>query len=79
MHPDDLAIVNGLPCTSMARTLIDLAEVCDRDELLECFANALERGLLTREDFDAARARVEWRPSLAMLDEVVAQVDWPKA
>lgn len=72
LHPDDVTIVNGLPTTSAARTLIDLAEVCDREELLRCFAVARERGLLDFNELTAARSRVEWRPSLKMLDDVIA-------
>jgi hypothetical protein len=40
-------------------------------ELRACFARAREIGLLDPEALRAARARVEWRPSLAMLDEVI--------
>ncbi|GIK76962.1 MAG: hypothetical protein EDQ89_02935 [Acidobacteria bacterium] len=73
LHPDDVCVVDGIPMTSPSRTLIDLAEVMDAAELRECFANARELGLLDLEELAAARARVEWRPSLAMLDEVIAE------
>jgi len=73
LHPDDVAIVDGIPVTSVARTLIDLAEVMDADELRDCFAAARERGLLDLDQLAAARARVEWRPSLAMLDQIIAE------
>jgi hypothetical protein len=33
LHPDDLAVVDGIPVTSIARTLVDLAEILPRDEL----------------------------------------------
>ena len=71
LHPEDVAIVDGIPCTSVARTLVDLAEEMTKDELREVFANADRKGLL---DIDAVRrsaARVEWRPSLQMLYEVI--------
>ena len=71
LHPEDRAIVDGIPCTSVARTLVDLAEEMTKDELREVFANADRKGLL---DIDAVRrsaARVEWRPSLPMLYEVI--------
>ena len=45
----------------------------DADGLRECFHRARERGLLDLDELAAARARVEWRPSLAMLDEVIAE------
>ena len=44
-----------------------------KDELRETFARARELGLLDPAALRASRARVEWRPSLAMLDEVIAE------
>lgn len=71
LHPDDLAVVDGIPVTSIARTLVDLAEVCDRSELAEIFSNVREQGRLDVEMVDASMRRVEWRPSLPMLQEVL--------
>jgi hypothetical protein len=73
LHPDDVTVHNGIPVTSPSRTLIDLAEVMTQDELREAFAGARELGLLDPEALRASRARVEWRPSLAMLDEVIEE------
>ena len=73
MHPDDVTTVDGIPVTTPSRTLIDLAEVMDADELRACFARARKIGLLDPAALRAARARVEWRPSLEMLDEVIAE------
>jgi hypothetical protein len=71
LHPDDVTTIGGCPVTSPSRTLIDLAEVMTATELRATFARAQEIGLLDPEALRAARARVEWRPSLAMLDEVI--------
>jgi hypothetical protein len=73
LHPDDLTVHNGIPVTSPSRTLIDLAEVMTAADLRATFARARQIGLLDPEALRAARARVEWRPSLAMLDEVIAE------
>lgn len=73
LHPDDAWIVDGIPVTSPSRTLIDMAECVGREELRELFAAARARGLLDPEALHAARARVEWRPSLEMLDAVIAE------
>jgi hypothetical protein len=73
LHPDDLTTFRGIPVTSPSRTLIDLAECLPRDELREAFARARALGLLDPEALRASRARVEWRPSLAMLDEVIEE------
>jgi len=73
LHPDDVTVVDGIPTTTVSRTLIDLAEVCDADELRRYFARAAELGILDLEELGAARARVERRPSLAMVDDVIAE------
>jgi hypothetical protein len=61
--------------TSVARTLIDLAEELTIDELRDYFAAARARGLLDMEALRRSRTRVEWRPSLAMLDVVIAEFE----
>lgn len=73
LHPDDICVVDGIPTTSPSRTLIDLAEVVRRDELRAAFHRARDLGLLDAEALVAARARVEWRPSLQMFDEVLGE------
>jgi hypothetical protein len=73
LHPDDLTVYKGIPVTSPSRTLIDCAEVATADELREMFARFQTRGLLDPEALRASRARVEWRPSLKMLDEVIEE------
>src|SRR3712207_463325 len=71
LHPDDLDVVDGIPCTSVARTLVDCAEEMEIDELRELFENARCRGLLDVEAVRRSAARVEWRPSLQMLHRVI--------
>lgn len=71
LHPDDMSVVDGIPTTSPSRTLIDLAEVLDEDELRECFERAQDLGLLDPDALRASRARVEWRPSLAVVDRLM--------
>ena len=71
LHPDDVTVVDGIRMTTPSRTLVDLADVMDRDELRGCFERARELGLLDMDAVEAAFARVEWRPSRAMLREVI--------
>jgi len=73
LHPDDITVLDGIPITSPSRTLIDCAEFMSADELRATFARARDVGLLDADALRASRARVEWRPSLAMLDEIVAE------
>ncbi len=71
LHPDDVAVVNGIPCTSVARTLVDCAEEMTINELRELFGSARLRGLLDIDAVRASAARVEWRASLSMLQRVI--------
>jgi hypothetical protein len=75
LHPDDVTTVNGIPVTTVARTLVDLAECMGKSELRETFEIARRKGLLDIAAVRASRARVEWRPSLATLDEVIDEFD----
>jgi hypothetical protein len=75
IHPDDIVVVDGLPVTSVARTLIDCAEDTTVNGLRAMFLRARQLGILDMDAVHASRARVEWRPSLAMLDEVIAEFD----
>lgn len=75
LHPDDVEVIDGLRMTTVARTLIDCAEDASPNELRAMFRRARERGMLDMDDVHAARGRVEWRPSLEMLDEVIAEFD----
>lgn len=74
LRPDDLTVVDGIPVTSPSRTLIDLAEVMEIDELRACFARARSLGLLDLEGLRAACGRVEWRPSLWAVDALIAEL-----
>jgi hypothetical protein len=73
LHPDDLAVVDGIPCTSLARTLVDCAEDMSKDELRAFFADFDRKGMLDIAAVRRSAARVEWRPSLPMLYEVIAE------
>jgi hypothetical protein len=73
LHPDDVTVLHGIRVTSPSRTLIDCAEEMDADELRATFARARDIGLLDVDALRAARARVEWRLSLPLLDMVIAE------
>ena len=75
LPPDDVTIVDGIPVTTVARTLVDLADEMSLDELRATFRCARERGLLDVAAVRASAARVEWRPSLAVLHAVVDEFD----
>jgi hypothetical protein len=75
LHPDDVTVVDGIPVTSVARTLVDLAEVSSIDELRAVFRTARAKGLLDLDAVRASASRVEWRPSLGMLHAVIDEME----
>lgn len=74
LHPDDMDVVGGIPCTSVSRTLIDCAEDATPGELRAMILRAIELGIFDRDAMYASLGRVEWRPSLAMVHEVLETV-----
>jgi hypothetical protein len=75
LHPDDLDEVDGIPTTSLARTLVDLAETSDAEELRSYFRQARAQGRLDIGAVRASAGRAEWRPSLPLLYEVIAEFE----
>ena len=64
---------SGIRVTTVARTLVDLADELSRRELRAAFAKARELGMLDLAAVEASAARVEWRPSLPLLRSVMAE------
>lgn len=73
LHPDDLDVIDGLPVTSASRTLIDMAEVADEEELRDIWQRARQLGMIDPDALAASRARVEWRPSLPLVDRLIRE------
>lgn len=48
LHPRDLAVVDGIPVTTVARTLCDLGAVLRQDDVERCLDTALRRGTSLR-------------------------------
>lgn len=48
LHPDDIASRHGIPITSVARTLVDVAGCMDRQELERAVSTAERAGMTTR-------------------------------
>lgn len=74
LHPDDVCVHRGLRVTTPMRTVIDCAESLPADELRAMVLRTIELGLFDRDAYLASRGRVEWRPSLALLDAVMAEL-----
>jgi len=67
LHPTDLRRHQGIPLTSPARTLIDLAEVVSRRDLERAYDEARFRELVTREELFDLLARSPGRRGQAPL------------
>ena len=64
LHPDDRTVVGGIPTTTVARTLLDLAELIRPSELENAFDEAERRRLLDLSSFEALFARSSGRHGL---------------
>ena len=67
MHPHDLAARDGIPVTSVARTLLDLAEIVDRRGLERMLEEAERTRLLDLRAVEQACARGHGRRGLKPL------------
>jgi very-short-patch-repair endonuclease len=67
LAPDEIRRRHGLPVTSPARTLLDLAATAPRRELERAVAEAHVRGLARREELEAMLARHAGHPGVAAL------------
>jgi hypothetical protein len=57
LHPDDVAVVDGIPVTSVARTLLDMADVLSLNPLRRVFEEAERLRLFDLRRMEAACAR----------------------
>jgi predicted transcriptional regulator of viral defense system len=60
LRPQDITVVDGIPCTTVARTLFDLAEVVDRRQVERAFDEADAMGVL---DLRAIQDQLERNPT----------------
>jgi very-short-patch-repair endonuclease len=71
-HPADVGRCNGIPCTSPARTLVDLASVLDRRRLRRALERSIELRILDGRAMDAALGRARGRRGTGVLRELLA-------
>lgn len=70
---DERTVIDGIPVTTLPRTLIDLAAVLRLDQLRYAFHGAERRDLLDLAELERIRARFKRRRGLKMIDLLVAQ------
>lgn len=75
LHPDDVVMVHGLLCTSVARTLVDLARTLPFEQALVAADAARHRHQVSASALDAAVGRVAGRRGGPDARRVVAAAD----
>jgi hypothetical protein len=73
LDPRDVTVVDGIPTTTVARTLLDVAETTPLEELRRIWEWAFARELVTTEEVEESLGRVEWRPSLAAVRQLLME------
>lgn len=77
LEPGDAATVDGVPVTSPARTLADLATAATARELERAVARAQRERLVGDEDLERLLSRRHGRPGVALLREVILRDGGP--
>jgi uncharacterized protein DUF559 len=71
LDPRDVTIRNGIPVTTVARTIVDLAEVLTVEQLTNVMYEAAFRGLLDLDEVRETAARLNGRRNLAVFEEAI--------
>jgi predicted transcriptional regulator of viral defense system len=72
LHPDDVALIDGVPVTSVARTLLDLADVLPLRQLIRAIEQAERLQLFDLNAIKALIARSKGRRTKTLQDAVAA-------
>ena len=70
--PDEIGIVDGIPCTSVARTIVDLAGMLGDRSLRQAVDQAAVRGTLDLTEMDRAIARAARRRGIPTLRSILS-------
>jgi hypothetical protein len=73
IHPDDRAAVDGIPTTSVARTLVDLADVLSQNRLADAVNEAEVRRAFDLDSVEATLERLRGRRGRHRLRRVLAE------
>jgi very-short-patch-repair endonuclease len=75
LHPADVARHQGIPCTSVARTIVDLGAVLPGAELRRVLERSMQLRLFDRRALDAALGRAKGRRGTGQLRRLLAKLD----
>jgi very-short-patch-repair endonuclease len=74
LHPTEIGACERIPCTSPARTLVDLAAVLDRRRLRRALERSVELRVLDGRAMDASLLRARGRKGTGVLRELLANL-----
>ena len=77
LHPADITTINGIPCTTVARTLVDLGDVVSRREVEQAVNQAEVLRLFDGKAVNEALARAGPRRGAGILRVVLASYKQP--
>lgn len=75
LQEDETTVIDGIPVTGLARTLLDLAAVLSRQQLEQAWNEAEVRGLTDRVSIPDLLKRYPRRPGTAVLRRLLADED----
>jgi hypothetical protein len=75
LRPEDVTTVDGIPVTTPARTLLDLATCVDDDALKQALAIAIRRGLTTYVELREVMARYPRHKGVARLGALLEEAN----
>jgi len=73
LTPDDITVIDSIPCTTLARTLLDVAEDATRREIERAVDRAEQLRLLDMNALDDVLARASGRRGAPLLRAVLAE------
>ena len=77
LRPDEVTVLDGIPITTPARTLLDIAETLPSRDIEQALANGLRRGLVTREEMAEMVERHPTHQGAALLRRLLDDKDGP--
>ena len=72
LDPRDVTVIDGIPVASLARTLLDLAEVAPKDHVVRAITEAERRWIIDLKDLEDTMARSPGRRGRKPLREILA-------
>ena len=77
LRPADVASRHGIPCTSVARTIVDLAAVLQTDELSRALERSMALRLFDKAALHGALARANGRRGTGTIRRLLSELDDP--